>query len=122
MKTLLIGTMALSALASAAAAQPAAERQCFASRQIANSRIVDDSTINFAVGADIYQAKIAGPCPGLSASQRGYTLTFQGSDQICSALDLKIGVNDLGGGHCIAQSLRKLTPVEVAALPAEDKP
>ncbi len=122
MKTLLIAALAAAAAAPAALAQDARPNQCFASREIANSVVVDDSTINFAVRDRIYQAKMAGPCPGLRNSVGGYSLTLRGGDQICGALDLDIGVRDIGGGKCIAQSLRQLTPTEAAALPAKEKP
>ncbi len=122
MKTLLIATLAAAALAPAAQAQEPRPNRCFASREITNSRVVDDSTINFAVRDRVYQAKMAAACPGLRNSVGGYSLTLRGGDQICSALDLDIGVRDIGGGKCIAQSLRQLSPAEAAALPAKEKP
>ena len=39
--------------------------------------------------------------------------------RICHKLDLDVGVN---GSRCIVESLTKLTPEEVAALPRKVKP
>lgn len=122
MKTLLIAVLAAAALAPVALAQQSRPNQCFASREITNSRVVDDSTINFAVRDRVYQAKMVAPCPGLRRSFGGYSMTLRGGDQICGALDLDIGVRDIGGGKCVTQSLRQLTPAEAAALTAKEKP
>jgi hypothetical protein len=120
MKTLLIAA-ALAALASTAIAQPPPPRQCFTAREIDNTTVVDDSTINFTVGRRVYQVKMAGACPHLKDSFRGFTMDLQGSDQICGPLDLNITVNDIAARHCIAQSLRQLSPAEAAALSPKRK-
>ena len=131
MKTLSLAILAAVAASSVAAAQPASSvaaaqpaslKQCFSPRQIDNSVVPDDSTINFKVGSRVYQAKMNAPCPRLKDSWAGFTLLFQGSTQICSALDLRLTVNDIGGTSCIAKSLRQLTPAEVQALPAKQRP
>ena len=125
MKVPILAATAAVAAWSVAVAQPApapAPQQCFSSRQIDNSVVVDDSTINFKVGTRTYQAKMIGACPRLKDSFGGYTLVFRGSDQICGPLDLQLSVNDVAGGACIAESLRQLTPAETAALPLKEKP
>ncbi len=122
MKILMLSAAAI-AVCSAAAAQPAqTPQQCFSSRQIDNSVVVDDSTINFKVGDRVYQAKMAAPCPRLKDSFGGYTMLFRGSNVICGPLDLQLSVNDIAGGACIADSLRQLTPAEASALPPKEKP
>lgn len=122
MRTLLIAALTLSALAASASAQETKAMQCFTPKDISGSRVVNDSTINFGVRGDIYRADLNGPCGGLSSSLRGYSLTLRSSNQICGASDLRISVNDIGGGNCIARTLRKLTPQEAAALPQKERP
>ncbi len=122
MKTLLIGAALAAALATGASAQTGKLAQCFNTTEIRNSRVVDDSTINLKVRKDVYQIKMVAPCSRLRTSTNGYSLTLRGSNQICSTLDLDIGVNDLGGGKCLAQSIRKLSPAEAAALPKKEMP
>ena len=122
MKGLILSAVALAAC-SAAYAQPAKPvRQCFSTRQIDRSVIVDDSTINFKVGRQVYQMKLAGPRPRLKDTIGGYIMNLRGSDQICEPLDVQIIVNDNIGGFCNSKSLRRLTPDEVAALTDKEKP
>ena len=122
MKVLVISAVAV-AVCSAAYAQPAKPaRACFSTRQIDNSVVVDDSTINFRVGRQVYQMSLAGPCPRLKNNIGGYIMNLRGSDQICEPLDVQITVNDNIGGFCNAKGLRRLTPDEVSALPKEDTP
>ena len=122
MKALMITAVALAAC-SAASAQPAASpRQCFSTRQIDNSVVVDDSTINFKVGREVYQVKMAGPCPRLKDNIGGFIMDLKGSDQLCSPLDVQITVNDNIGGRCNTKSLQKMSPAEVSALPPKERP
>ena len=122
MKGLILSAIALAAC-SAAYAQPAKPvRQCFSTRQIDRSVVVDDSTINFKVGKQVYQMKMAGPCPRLKNNIGGYIMNLRGSDMICEPLDVQIIVNDNVGGFCNANSLRKLSPAEIGALPKKDNP
>lgn len=117
MKALILSAVALAA-ASAAQAQPAKpSRQCISTRQIDNTTVVDDSTIHFRVGRQIYEMKMAAPCPRLKDNIGGFVMNLRGSDQICSPLDLQISVNDNVGGFCNASTLRALSPAELAALP-----
>lgn len=122
MKILMLSAAVIAAC-SAANAQPArAPQQCFSARQIDNSVVADDSTINFKVGDRVYQTKMAAPCPRLKDSFGGYTMVLRGSNVICDALDLQLSVNDIAGSACVADSLRPLTPAEIAALPPKEKP
>jgi hypothetical protein len=122
MRGLILGVIAVVA-GSTASAQPVKQpRQCFSTRQIDRSVVVDDSTINFKVGRQVYQMTMAGPCPRLKNNIGGYIMTLRGSDQICEPLDVQISVNDNIGGWCNANGLRRLSPAEVAALPKKDVP
>lgn len=122
MKVLVLSAVAVAAC-SAAYAQPAKPvRQCFSTREIDRSVVVDDSTINFKVGRQVYQMKLAGPCPRLKDNIGGYIMSLKGSDQICEPLDVQIIVNDNIGGFCNSKSLRRLTPEEITALPKKDAP
>ena len=122
MKGLILSAIALAAC-SAAYAQPAKPvRACFSTRQIDRSVVVDDSTINFKVGREVYQMKLAGACPRLKDNIGGYVMNLRGSDQICEPLDVQISVNDNVGGVCNSKSLRRLTLDEISALPKKDAP
>jgi len=122
MRGLILSAIALAAC-SAAHAQPAKPaRVCFSTRQIDRSVVVDDSTINFRVGRQVYQMKLAEACPRLKDNIGGYIMSLKGSDQICEPLDVQISVNDNIGGVCNAKSLRRLTPGEISALPKKDNP
>ncbi|MCC6921250.1 MAG: hypothetical protein IT548_18805 [Alphaproteobacteria bacterium] len=109
------------------AAKPAAtapaERHCFNQAQVSGFRAVDRETVNLRVGAsDIYQIKLLGVCPDIKWTE-GVALETQGSSQICTGLDLTIHVpGPTGPQECAAESLRKLGPDEVAAMPAGTKP
>ena len=75
---------------------------------------------------DIYEVKLSGggsnqlnwPDMHLVSIDRG------GSGSICNALDLDLKIADTNGfaEPLIARSLRKLTPAEVAAVPAKYRP
>ena len=122
MKGLILSAIALAAC-SAAQAQPAQPvRACFSTRQIDRSVVVDDSTINFKVGRQVYQMKLAGACPRLKDNIGGYIMNLRGSDQICEPLDVQIIVNDNIGAFCNSQSLRRLSQAEISALPKKETP
>ena len=122
MKGLILSAIALAAC-SAAYAQPAKPaRQCFSTRQIDRSVVVDDSTINFKVGRQVYQMKMAGTCPRLKNNVGGYIMNLRGSDQICEPLDVQIIVNDNIGSFCNSKSLRRLSEAEISALAKRDAP
>jgi hypothetical protein len=73
---------------------------------------------------DIYRADLT---PGSHARKVGDNFLvnrIHGSSWICSALDLDLTLSDHHGFSqaIIVRSLRKLTPVEVAAIPKKDLP
>jgi hypothetical protein len=124
MKAMLIAaTVAAVAIAFAAQAQPKPRQACFAVNQLGQTAAPDDSTLNARVGKDVWQIKMAVPCHNLSFNASGYLLNLHsGITNICGPLDLDISVLGIGGGTCFTQSVRKLSPAEVAALPKKAIP
>lgn len=118
-----IAALSLAACASKTTADaPAAERTCFNADLVSNYAVVDSQTVNLRAGADTYQIKLLGSCPDLKWDQ-SIALTTAGSPQVCTGLDLTIiAQTAIGPQECAAESLRRLTPDEVSALPAGQKP
>lgn len=106
----------------ATAAAPEA-RHCFDQSQVNGFRAVDRETVNLRVGVnDIYQIKLLGVCPDIKWTE-GIALETRGSSQICSGLDLTIHApGPTGPQECAAESIRKLSDAEAAALPAGTRP
>ena len=76
---------------------------------------------------DIWHLALAQDCPGAqSPGPVSLTNVVTGnSNEICSGVDLQITVRPRGGSHstaCIVQSINKLTPDEVKALPKKAIP
>jgi hypothetical protein len=76
---------------------------------------------------DIWHLVLAQDCPGaLSPGPVSISDVVSGpSNEICSGVDLHITVRPRGGSHstaCIVQSINKLTPEEVKALPKKALP
>lgn len=105
------------------AAAPAAPRHCFNQSDVQGFRAVDRSTVNMRVGVgDIYQIKLLGVCPDVKWAE-GIALETRGSTQICTGLDLTIHApGPTGPQECAAESIRKLSDAEAAALPAGARP
>jgi hypothetical protein len=132
MKIAIAAALLTAALASPALAQtkPAAPgpapapAQCLLHNRIENSVIVDDSTINFLDrDKQVWQVKMAFPCPFLSMSRAGYIMNIHTMDErICKPIDLDIWVNDPSGGRCMVGSITHLTPAQVAAMKKRDRP
>jgi hypothetical protein len=122
MKLMLIAA-AVAALASSAQAQPKPRQECFAVNQLGQTAAPDDSTLNARVGKDVWQIKMASPCHNLSFNSSGYLLNLHsGVTNICGPVDLDITVRGIGGEKCFPQTVRKLSPAEVAALPKKAVP
>jgi hypothetical protein len=130
MKTLILASMigfaamaATPGLAADGAKTPA--RQCFMTREIRNHTVGDRNTLYLNVGGrDTWRVTMSNNC--LSAST-GYDplviRNFTGSTDICRPLDLDIGVNTGDfTSHCIVSGISKMSPAEVAALPAKVRP
>jgi len=120
------GCAALAALgAGPALAAPAAKahQQCFYARNVDNFTPVDERTVNIRVGVkDVYQLDLFAPCNDLKWNET-IAIRSRGSSWICSGLDVElISPTPIGPQRCPVRSLRKLTPEEVAALPAKQRP
>lgn len=118
-------TAAAPAGTDAVAAAPGAGG-CFRMNDIRSHRIADSRTLYVDVrGQETWRLEMSGSC--LSGASRQETLITEsagGSGMICRPIDLNLKVR-LGGGMvspCIVQSMARLTPAEVAALPPELRP
>ena len=119
---LVLGTAAI-AQAAANPATPA--EQCFRSRDMSNHRRVDDQTLYLKVGVkDVYRLQSKGKCfTGLTSTEPLVIKTTGGSGMICRPLDLDLSVKHGNiATPCIVDSITKLTPEEVAAIPKGQKP
>lgn len=101
------------------------DRQCFRSHDIRNHTVADSKTMYIDVGGrEVYRVGMRGGCLTASSStdpiitrQRG------GSDMICRPIDLDISISRSGfESACIVESITRLAPAEVAALPAKLRP
>lgn len=117
---------AASTTAAAAAPGPAAERACFLSNSWEGWSAPGDSDFLYLRihMHDIYRVDLT---PGTRVHKDGdrfLVSRIRGSNWICSHLDLDLTLSDHLGFQepLIARSLRKLTPEEVAAIPAKDLP
>lgn len=104
-------------------AQPA--RQCFSVSRIANWTTADDKIVYLRVeGGAYFQVVLAGQClkPARAANTALSFETTMGGD-VCRPLDLTVIVaTGIAPLRCPVESLRRLTPEQVAALPAKQKP
>lgn len=139
--TLAAGVAAASALAlsgAALAARPPAlatpappsgtglpSGQCFRSHDIRNHTIADRDTLLLSVnGKATYRVTMKGGClAGALSSDPIITRNPPGSEIICKPLDMDIAIGRNGfASRCMVDSIVKLTPEEVAALPKKLKP
>lgn len=128
MKTTLIVAIVTAAglAASSAGAQQAApkpQRQCFYSNNVSSFAPQGDEVVNLRVGVkDYYRLDMFGPCQDVDWNN-SIALVSRGSSFICAGIDATIiSRTSLGPRRCPVKSIRKLTPVEVAALPKGAKP
>lgn len=114
----LVGALALSA---PALAQPKDDLGCFLTRDIRNHTVADDHTMYIDVnGRAVYRVSMRSNCLAGSTSSDAYVLRDRtGSGRICHKLDFDVSVR---GVQCIVDSVTKLTPAEVAALPKRVRP
>lgn len=99
--------------------------RCFHASNARNFRSVNSTTVHVRVGRqDFYRLDLLGPCPDLDFSLR-MGLQTRGSSQICSgsALGTNIVVRGARGPvRCPVRMVTALTPEQVAALPARERP
>lgn len=99
--------------------------QCFRSMDIRNHTFADKSTLLLAVGPkDVYRVTMNGAClAGVMPSDPIVTRSPPGSQIICKPIDMDISIARSGfATHCIVDSVVKMSPEEVAALPKKLKP
>jgi hypothetical protein len=100
---------------------------CFHISQFQQWRAADNKTIYLRVDlSQYYRLDMSGACPLLTVPDAHLITKSRGSDLICSAIDWDISVSESSPGaiamSCIVQSMTKLTPAEVAAIPPKFKP
>lgn len=123
--TLALGALSTLAGAPWAGAAPAPTRQpCFYASNINNYTVPNDRLVYIRVGAaDVYRLDLMNDCIGLSFRQSIAFTRDDPSTTICSAIDLTIRFREVADREvCPVSEMRKLTPVEIAALPKRDRP
>ena len=108
-------------------AQTAPGNQCFQNTEFRSWRAPDSSTIYVRVRVnDIYELKLTGSCPHITAGDARLITEFRGSSSICNATDWDLRVAPAGPGSlpvpCIVNSMRRLTPAVAAAIPKRYRP
>ena len=108
---------ALPALAAASSAVP----DCFLTRDVRNHTVADDHTMYIDVGGRaVYRVDMNNNCLAAATSSDPYVLRdHAGTGRICHKLDFDVAVQ---GNRCIVDSVTRLTPAEVAALPRKVRP
>jgi hypothetical protein len=133
MRTLFAATLALAALcgASFASAQEpnsaaAPNSNCFYSSNWRSWSAPGDSNILLlrVRSNDIYRIELSPNTRVHKRPERFLVNNLNGGPWVCSALDLDLRLNDPQGFSqpLIARTLTRLSPEEVAAIPAEDLP
>lgn len=99
--------------------------QCFRSMDIRNHTIADRQTILLDVNnRDTYRVTMRGSClAGVIPSDPIITRSPPGSTIICKPIDMDLSIaRDGFRSPCLIDSIVKMTPEEVAALPKKLKP
>ncbi len=107
-----------SPLAAAETAGPA--KTCFRLSQVQSMRPDGDKTVYARVNnRDVYKLQMKHQCSTLKDKEGLVLSPAAGGDVVCGALDLDIGARSLGGyvEPCFLDTISKLTPEEIAALP-----
>ena len=99
--------------------------QCFRSHDIRNHTVGDNKTLLIDVqGKGAYRVTMKGSClAGATSSDPIITRSPPGSTIICKPIDMDVAISKGGfATPCIVESIAKMTPEEVAALPRKLKP
>ena len=102
-----------------------ASGDCFRTTDIRNHTIGDDSTLYVDVtGRGVYRIGMSGAClAGATMSDPLVMRQPPGSPIACRPIDLDIAVSKTGfTSPCIVDSIVRLTPAEVEALPPKLRP
>jgi hypothetical protein len=125
-----IATLALASCASnepgTANTEGASRRpqQCFTASSARSFRAVDTRTVHFRVGRDVYRADVLGTCRDLGWTNR-MSLVSSRNSQVCAGPGFGTSIVTRGPGgqqRCAINSIAVLTPEQVEALPAAQKP
>lgn len=122
----LIAAAPAPARTAASVAPERAARQCFLPQTVVNFRTAEDTTAYVRAGrGEVYQLQ-SGGCRGLTAS-RSLTIVSRSGGGAC--VGETVGLNTAGPSltnenytACSARIVKRLTPEEVAALPARLRP
>ena len=94
--------------------------ECILVRDIRNHSVVDKNTLLLEVFAKgLYRVNTQPACFLSAVSADPITFRNVGKAKICKATDLGLVAR---GGYCYADSIVRLTPAEVAALPRRLRP
>jgi hypothetical protein len=99
--------------------------QCFRSHDIRNHTIGDRSTLLINVrGKESYRVTMRGAClAGATSTDPIITRSPPGSTIICKPIDMDVSISKGGfATPCIVDSIVRLSPDEIAALPKKLKP
>jgi hypothetical protein len=101
-----------------------ASGQCVRTHDIRSHTIADKKTMLISTGKDVYRLTMNGSClAGAVSSDPIVTRSPPGSSIACKPIDFDIAVSKGGfGSRCIVDSVVKLAPQEVAALPPKLRP
>ena len=119
-----LGVLAAS-LAGQASAQGVTPGDCFYGRDMEEWRSPDPHTMYVSVNNDrYYRVDFRQPCSGLSYVGARLITKFNGPDSVCGPLDWDLQVADRQGSRqaCIVNSMTRMTPAEVAAIPPKFRP
>lgn len=98
---------------------------CFRSMDIRNHTVGDDRTLYLDVsGRGVYRVGMSGACLAGSVSSDPIVMRQPpGSQIICRPIDLDIAIHKGGfSSPCIVESIVRMTPAEVDALPPRLRP
>lgn len=125
-----VSTAAPTAPSVLSAAPPSGARlpsgQCIRSREIRNHTIADARTMLLDVGGKAtYRVTMRGAClAGSISSDPIITRNPPGQDVICRPIDMDLAISKGGNfeSRCIVDSIVRMRPDEVAALPRKLRP
>ena len=123
--TIALAAGAAFAAAPAAVADDAIGKQCFRSQEIRNHKIENRNTLLVNVrGKEVYRVGMKGSClAGATSSDPIVMRSPPGANLICKPIDLDIAISKGGfASPCLVDSIARLSPEEVAALPKKLKP
>ena len=125
----LVGCAALSTAVIAAQPSPLAapppsgsgltNGQCILSRDIRNHTIADAHNLLFDVNGQVYRMTVSNNCLNAAVDSDPLLIRQQASMRICNPVDLDVSV---ANSRCIVDSISRLTPDQVAALPKKLRP